>query len=110
MISDFSQRITIKSTEIPAGFGFGDGSATTPDKFTTWASIKEFKRADAIRQGLESETMQYKVTTRYAAGRDINMNDKVEWNGNLYNIRTAPSINEIDKKKFLQFIITMQDA
>jgi SPP1 family predicted phage head-tail adaptor len=110
MISDFSQHITIKSTDIPPDFGFGDGSADATDKFTTWAAIKELSRESMVRQGLEAETLKYKVTIRYASGRAISRSDKVEWGGELYNIITSPSVIEIDKKKFLQFIIVKQDA
>lgn len=110
MISDLSRKITVQTVTIPADWGFGDGQPVVTDLFTTWASIKEISRKDAVRQALDAETVQYTMLIRYASGRMFDMKAKILWDGKTYLPRTSPRVIEIDKKKFLETIIVRQDG
>lgn len=110
MISDLSQRIEIKSIGLGQDFGFGAPSTTEASLITTWASIKQVNRESAVRQGLDAETVHYKVTIRYAAGRTVDKDYVVLWNGVRYSPTTSATIIEIDKKKFMQFLMVSQNG
>lgn len=110
MISDFSQRIEVRRIGLSTDFGFGEPAQTETSILSTYAAIVQISRKDAIRQGLEAETIQYRMRIRYASGRNIQMSDVVIWKGVRYNPRTSPTVIEIDKMKFLEVIIVTQNG
>lgn len=110
MISDLSQRIEVRRVSTPNDFGFGDSSTTETSILSTWASIKQVSRASAVKQALDAEILLYKVTIRYASGREIKQDDFIVWDGNRYKPKTSPAVIEIDKKKFLEFIMVREDG
>ena len=110
MISDFSQRIEVRRPALPGDFGFGDDDHTETSVLTTWASIKEVNRFSAVKQDLDTEVNNYKVRIRYNAGRDIEQEDFIVWNGKRYKAKTSPSVLEIDKKRFLEFIMVAENG
>lgn len=112
MISDFSQKITIKRISIPEDWGFGDPTATPPEVaiLSTWGAIKEMSRTQAVMQDLSVENVNYKMVIRYASGREVKKDDIIVWNGGRYKAITSSSVKEIDKKKFLETIIILQDG
>lgn len=110
MISDFTERIEIRRIVLSDGFGFDESTTSETSILTTWASIKEVSRASAVKQALEVETLNYKMSIRYNTGREIRQDDVIIWNGARYKPKTSPSVIEIDKKKFLQLIIARENG
>lgn len=109
-ISDLSQRIDVRRITLPGDFGFGDPMGVEKSVFKTYASVVEISRKSAVMQDLSVENVHYKLVIRYAHGRMVNKADIVVWNGKRYKAITSSSFKEIDKKKFLETIIVMQDA
>jgi SPP1 family predicted phage head-tail adaptor len=97
MISRLSQKITIKRAVIPENHGFEQVN-------------EEVSRQSLVAQGLNVETLTYKVLIRYNHDRSIRKGDFVVWNGKKYRVYTSPSIKEIDKKRFLEFLIVGEDG
>lgn len=110
MISDLSQRIEVRRTTLPSDFGFGDSTPTETSILSTWASIKQVSRTSAVKQALETEVLLYKVSIRYASGREIKQDDIIVWSGKRYKPRTSPEVIEIDKKKFLELIMVGENG
>lgn len=110
MISDLSQRIEVRRVSLSTDFGFGEPEQSETSVLTTWAAITEISRKDALRQALDADTVQYQMRIRYASGRNIEKSDIIVWKSERYQPRTTPKVIEIDKKKFLELIIVLQDG
>jgi SPP1 family predicted phage head-tail adaptor len=110
MISRLSQKITIKRAVIPENHGFEQVNENETEVLSTWAAVKEVSRQSLVAQGLNVETLTYKVLIRYNHDRSIRKGDFVVWNGKKYRVYTSPSIKEIDKKRFLEFLIVGEDG
>lgn len=115
MISDLSQRVEIRRIQVNENFGFeGIDSEIPPIQevsiLTTNAHIKEIKRSSAVQQQLAVENINYKMIIRYATGREVRKDDIVIWLGKRYKALTSSSMTEIDKRKFLETLIVIQDG
>lgn len=110
MISDFSQRIEIKRLGLPADFGFGEPSGTEISILDTWASMKEIKREKKVMQQLNVESVTYKMIIRYRSVPSIQKDDIIVWQGRRLKAITNSTVVDIDKKKFLETIIVLQDG
>jgi hypothetical protein len=110
MISDLSQKVDIRRKALPADFGFGEHTAVETSILNTWAKLTEIKRAHKLMQGLLAEVAHYKMTIRYRAGSSIQKDDIVVWQGKRLKAITNSTVIDIDKKKFLETIIILQDG
>jgi len=110
MISSLSQNISIKRSTLNANFGFGEPGATEILILSTKARIVEVKRTQAVMQQLSVQDVNYKITIRYAAGREVMKDDIIEWDGKRLKAITGASVIEIGKKKYLETIIIYQNG
>lgn len=107
MIGKMRHKISVLDTVLGENFGFEEPTEEIAVRFTTWAKITEISRKDALREGLDQETEQYKVIIRSAIGSlVVKKDDKLEWNNERYNVRTSPKMLNLENKEFYEFVIT----
>lgn len=110
MISDLSQKVDIRRASIGQDFGFGEPTATETSILTTWAALKEIKRTQKAMQQLNVETVTYKMTIRYRSAPSIQKDDTIVWQGKRLKAITNSTVIDIDKRKFLENIIILEDG
>ena len=84
---DLRERIDIQSVAEATVAGGGKSKAWTTFAPGIWASITPLNGGEAFAQGVARSTQFYKVVIRWRG--DITPRNRIIWNGQPLNIRTA---------------------
>ncbi|SEA59067.1 Phage head-tail joining protein [Arachidicoccus rhizosphaerae] len=89
-----------------------DGETETAEtlQFQTYAKVKLMSEYEKFQQGINTDTVVYKIWYRYLAERMIKKNDIIKWNGQEYLARSFSKETEIKLKRWFTNSMALQAA
>ena len=109
-IAELSQVIDVYRRVTPKN----DEGETLPEEevlqFQTYAKVKLMSEYEKFQQGINTDTVVYKIWYRYLSERMIKKNDIIKWNGQEYLARSFSKETEIKQKRWFTNSMALQGA
>ena len=108
-VAELSQSIEVYRIQNVINEG-GTGGPTPVFAFATFAKIELMSEREAFQQGINTDTVVYKITYRYLSDRDIKKDDIIKWNGQSFTARSNSKPVMIKTKRWFKNTMALQGA